>query len=36
MARHSVPTRITIDGSQVNAAAIAGDNFVHGVTIDVR
>jgi putative transposase len=35
MARHGVATRITIDGSRVNAAAIAIDNVAHGTSIAV-
>jgi putative transposase len=34
--RHGVPEKITIDGSEANAAAIRGYNEAHGTTIIIR
>jgi putative transposase len=34
--RHGVPERVTIDGSEANAAAVRGYNEAHGTTIAVR
>jgi putative transposase len=34
--RHGVPTKITIDGSEANAAAIRSYNKEHGTTIAIR
>jgi putative transposase len=34
--RHGVPEKITIDGSEANAAAIRGYNEEHGTTIAIR
>jgi putative transposase len=34
--RHGVPTKITIDGSEANAAAIRSYNQEHGTTIVIR
>jgi transposase-like protein len=34
--RHGVPEKITIDGSEANAAAIRGYNEEHGTTIIIR
>src|SRR5947199_9860002 len=34
--RHSVPEKITIDGSAANEAAIKSDNAEHGTTIAIR
>jgi putative transposase len=34
--RHGVPEKITIDGSEANAAAIRGYNEAHGTAIDIR
>jgi putative transposase len=34
--RHSVPEKITIDGSEANEAAIKRDNEAHGTAIDIR
>jgi putative transposase len=34
--RHGVPHKITIDGSEANAAAIRGYNEVHGTAIIIR
>lgn len=33
---HGIPEKITIDGSQANAAAVASDNAEHGTMIEVR
>jgi putative transposase len=34
--RHGGPEKVTIDGSEANAAAIRGDNAEHGTTIIIR
>lgn len=34
--RHGVPEKITIDGSEANAAAIRSYNKDHGTTIIIR
>ncbi len=34
--RHGVPEKITIDGSEANAAAIRGYNEMHGTAIIIR
>jgi putative transposase len=34
--RHGVPEKITIDGSEANAAAIRSDNEAHGTAIEIR
>ena len=34
--RHGVPEKITIDGSEANAAAIRSYNQEHGTTIGIR
>ena len=34
--RHGVPEKITLDGSEANAAAIKGDNTEHGTSIAIR
>ena len=34
--RHGVPAKITIDGSEANAAAIRSSNQEHGTTIVIR
>jgi putative transposase len=34
--RHGVPAKITIDGSEANAAAIRGYNDAHGTAIAIR
>jgi putative transposase len=34
--RHGVPEKITIDGSEANAAAIKGYNEKHGTSIEIR
>lgn len=36
IAQHGVPEKITIDGSEANAAAIRGYNTVHGTAISIR
>jgi transposase-like protein len=33
---HGVPEKITIDGSDANAAAIKSDNADHGASIEIR
>jgi len=34
--RHGVPEKITLDGSEANAAAIKRDNEAHGTSIEIR
>jgi putative transposase len=34
--RHGVPEKITIDGSETNAAAIRSYNEIHGAAIEIR
>jgi putative transposase len=36
MRRHGVPEKVTIDGSEANAAAIKGYNEAHGTAIIIR